>query len=216
MSIRIVLADDHTILRQSLLKSFKQESDIEVVGQAKDGRSTIEMVQQLQPDIVVMDIEMPDLNGLEATRRITKEYPQVKIIGLSMHSNDKYIREMFRAGASGYLLKNCPFEELVNAVRTIFHGKFFISSSIGNVVIKDYIVAPSRDHGAFSILSEREREVLQLLAEGQTTKSIANRLHISPKTVEGHRLRIMEKLGMDSIAQLTKYAIQEGITVPEP
>ncbi|HBG27195.1 MAG: hypothetical protein A2Y10_07470 [Planctomycetes bacterium GWF2_41_51] len=216
MSIKIVLADDHTILRQSLAKSFKEEDDIEIVGQAKDGRSTLDLVRQLQPDLVVMDIEMPDLNGIEATHRIMKECPQVKVLGLSMHSNDKYIREMFRAGASGYLLKNCPFEELVKAVRTILRGKTFIGSSVGDLIIREYVSLPDKDQSAFSILSEREREVLQLLAEGQTTKQIARMLHISPKTVEGHRLRMMEKLGIDSIAKLTKYAIQEGMTAPEP
>jgi len=216
MSIRIVLADDHTILRQSLVKSFNEESDIEIVGEAKDGRSTVELARQLQPDIVVMDIEMPDLNGLEATRRITKDFPQIKVLGLSMHANDKYIREMFRAGANGYLLKNCPFEELVKAVRIIMQGKTFISSSIGDVVIKEYINTPEKNKSVFSILSEREREIMQLLAEGQTTKFIARQLHISPKTVEGHRLKMMGKLNIDSIAKLTKYAIQEGVTTPEP
>lgn len=216
MSIKIVLADDHTILRQSLAKSFDKESDIEIVGQAKDGRSTIELVKQLLPDLVVMDIEMQDLNGIEATHRIVRDFPQVKVLGLSMHSNDKYIREMFRAGASGYLLKNCPFEELVKAVRAILRGKTFIGSSVGDLIIKEYVNMPEKEQSAFSILSQREREVLQLLAEGQTTKQIAKLLHISPKTVEGHRLRIMEKLGIDSIAKLTKYAIQEGMTAPQP
>jgi DNA-binding NarL/FixJ family response regulator len=216
MIIRIVLADDHTILRQSLAKSFREESDIEIIGEAKDGRSTVELVKQLQPDMVVMDIQMPDLNGLEATRRIVKEFPQIKVLGLSMYSNDKYIREMFRAGASGYLLKNCSFEELVKAVRTIMNGKIFIGTSVGDVVIKEYINMPEKDDSAFSVLSQREREILQLLAEGSTTKLIARLLHISPKTVEGHRLKMMEKLNIDSIAKLTKYAIQEGMTTPEP
>lgn len=216
MSIKIVLADDHTILRQSLTKSFKEEKDIEIVGQARDGRSALDLVKELQPDMVVMDIEMPDLNGLEATRKIVKDFPQVKVLGLSMHSNDKYIREMFRAGASGYLLKNCPFEELVEAVRSVVRGKAFIGTSVGSVIIKEYVNTPEKDQSAFSVLSEREREVVQLLAEGQTTKQIARRMHISPKTVEGHRLRTMEKLGIDSIAKLTKYAIQEGMTTPEP
>ncbi|MEN6386845.1 MAG: response regulator transcription factor [Phycisphaerales bacterium] len=216
MSIRIVLADDHTILRQSLVKSFKEEKDIEIVGEAKDGRHTAELVKQLQPDLVIMDIQMPDLNGLEATRRIVKEFPQIKVIGLSMHSNDKYIREMFRAGASGYMLKNCSFEELVKAVRTIMKGKIFIGASIGDLVISKYINIPEKEGSAFSVLSEREREILQLLAEGRTTKIIARLLHISPKTVEGHRLKMMDKLNIDSIANLTKYAIQEGMTTPEP
>lgn len=216
MAIRIILADDHTILRHGLSKSLERQDDMEVVGQAKDGRSTIEMVKELQPDVVVMDISMPDLNGVEATRRIVKENPKVKVIGLSMYSSDKYIREMFRAGASGYLLKDCPFEELVEAVRNVSTGKTFVSPSIGNVLVNKFTGKHDEDSSAFSILSQREREVLQLLAEGKTTKQIGKHLHISPKTVEGHRLRIMSKLDIDNIAQLTKYAIREGLTQAEP
>jgi DNA-binding NarL/FixJ family response regulator len=216
MSIKIILADDHAILRHGLSRSFEMEKDIDVIGQAKDGHSAIELVRELSPDVIVMDIGMPDLNGVEATRRITKEYPKVKIIGLSMHSSDKYVREMFRAGASGYLLKNCPFEELVEAIRIVVKGKTYVSPSIGDMIIKEYASKPDEEKSAFSILSQREREVLQLLAEGKTTKQIGKRLHISSKTVEAHRLRIMEKLDIDNVAQLTKYAIQEGLTQPEP
>lgn len=216
MSIRIILADDHTVLRHGLSRSFEEENGIDVIGQAKDGHSTIDMVRELLPDVVVMDIGMPDLNGVEATRIITKDYPQVKVVGLSMHSSDKYIREMFRAGASGYLLKNCPFEELVEAIKTVFGGKTFISPSISDTVIKEYASTGNKEKSAFSILSQREREVLQQFAEGKTTKQIGLCLHISPKTVEAHRLRIMNKLDIDNIAQLTKYAIQEGLTELEP
>lgn len=216
MNIKIILADDHTILRQGLSRSFEQEKDIDVVGQAMDGHSTIDLVTELSPDVVVMDISMPDLNGIEATRRITKDWPKVKVVGLSMHSSDKYIREMFKAGASGYLLKNCPFEELVEAIKTVASGKTYISPSIGNMIIKEYAGKPDKEKSVFSILSQREREVLQMFAEGKTTKQVARRLHISPKTVETHRLRIMDKLDIDNIAQLTKYAIQEGLTEPEP
>ncbi|TFG47532.1 MAG: response regulator transcription factor, partial [Candidatus Brocadiia bacterium] len=127
MAIKIILADDHAVLRYGLCKSFEAEKDIDVIGQAKDGYSAIDMVRELSPDVVVMDIGMPELNGVETTRRVTKEFPKVKVIGLSMHSSDKYVREMFRAGASGYLLKNCSFEELVEAVKTVFAGKTYIS-----------------------------------------------------------------------------------------
>jgi len=216
MSIRIILADDHAIVRHGLSRSFQQETDIEVIGEANDGHSTVQLARELSPDIVVMDIAMPELNGVEATRQIVKETPQVKVIGLSMHCSNKYVREMFRAGASGYLLKDCPFEELVEAIKIVAAGKTYLSPSVGDLVIKDYISKPDKEESAFSILSQREREVLQLLAEGKTTKQIAKRLHISPKTVEVHRLRIMNKLNIDSIAQLTKYAIQEGLTKPEP
>jgi DNA-binding NarL/FixJ family response regulator len=216
VSIRIVLADDHAIVRHGLSRSFQSETDIDVVGQARDGHTTVEIVRELSPDIVVMDIGMPDLNGVEATRQIVKEMSRVKIIGLSMHSGDKYVREMFRAGASGYLLKDCPFEELVDAIKTVADGKTYVSPSIGEMVVKDYISKDGEQESAFSVLSQREREVLQLLVEGKTTKQAAKRLHISPKTVEAHRLRIMNKLDIDNVAQLTKYAIQEGLTQPDP
>lgn len=215
MSIRIILADDHEILRHGLSRSFLNTEDIEVIGQAKDGHSAVELAKELSPTIIVMDIGMPDLNGVEATRQIAKESPRVKVIGLSMHSSNKYVREMFKAGASGYLLKDCPFEELTKAIRTVAEGKAYVSPSIGDTVIKNYVGELEEDT-AFSVLSQREREVLQLLAEGKTTKQVAGQLHISPKTVEAHRLRIMNKLNIDNIAQLTKYAIQEGLTQPEP
>jgi DNA-binding NarL/FixJ family response regulator len=215
MSVRILLADDHAIVRHGLSRSFQQETDIEVVGEANDGHSTVQLARELSPDVVVMDISMPELNGIEAARQITRDNPNVKVIGLSMHSSSKYIREMFRAGASGYLLKDCPFEELVEAIRIVITGKTYLSPSIGDLVIQDYINRSEEVESAFSILSQREREILQVLAEGKTTKQISLCLHISPKTVEAHRLRIMNKLNIDSVAQLTKYAIQEGLTAPE-
>jgi DNA-binding NarL/FixJ family response regulator len=217
MSIKILLADDHAIVRSGLARMFQQQEGIEVVGQAENGVSAVALARQLSPDVVVMDIGMPDLNGIEATRQIVKESPRIKVIGLSMHSSKKYIREMFKAGASGYLLKNCPFEELTEAVNVIIGGKTYISPSISTAVIGDYISGAVDDKSSvFAVLTEREREVLQLLAEGKTTKQIAERLHISAKTVEAHRLKIMHKLDIDNIAQLTKYAIQEGLTMPEP
>lgn len=215
MSIRIILADDHAIVRHGLSRSFQQEEDVEVIAQAKDGRSTVELARKMSPNVVVMDIGMPDLNGIEATRQITRESPQVKVIALSMHSGRKYVTEMFKAGASGYLLKNCDFEELADAVRIVAGGKTYISPSISDVVIQ-HVHGSEEGDSAFSVLTRREREVLQLLAEGKTTKQAALRLYISPKTVEAHRLNIMRKLDVDSIALLTKYAIQEGLTLPEP
>ncbi len=215
MSIRIILADDHAIVRHGLNRSFQLEKDVEVIAQAQNGRSAVQLAKELSPTVVVMDISMPDLNGIEATRQITRESPQVKVIALSMHSSRKYVTEMFKAGASGYLLKNCDFEELADAVRIVAGGKTYISPSISDVVVQDYVNGPVED-SAFSILTRREREVVQLLAEGKTTKQAALCLYISPKTVEVHRLHIMNKLNMDSIAKLTKYAIQEGLTLPEP
>lgn len=216
MSIRIIIADDHAILRDGLSKSFDMEKDVEVVAQAADGHTVVNLIREHLPDVVIMDIGMPELNGIEATRRISRDFPTVKVIGLSMHSSDKYVREMFRAGACGYLLKNCPFDELTEAVRTVANGKTYVSPSIGEMVVQEYINQPDDQKSVFSILSQREREVLQLLAEGKTTKQAAMSLHISPKTVEVHRLNLMNKLEIDNIAQLTKYAIQEGLTEPEP
>ncbi len=216
MPIKILLADDHAILRDGLSRAFDAEPDMAVVGQVGDGRAALMQVAELSPDVVVMDIGMPELNGIEATRLIQKDFPAVKVIGLSMHANNKYVREMFRAGASGYLLKNCPFEELSKAVRVVMDGQTYISPSIGDAVVQDFIRQPEERPSAFSVLSRREREVLQLFAEGKTTKQTAMQLHISPKTVEAHRLNLMNKLGIDNIAQLTKYAIQEGLTTSEP
>ncbi len=215
MSIRIILADDHAIVRHGLSRSFQQEKDVEVIAQAKDGRSTVELAREKSPDVVVMDISMPDLNGIEATRQIIRESPQVKVIALSMHSSRKYVTEMFKAGASGYLLKNCDFEELADAVRIVAGGKTYISPSISDVVIRN-VQGYEEGDSAFSVLTQREREVLQLLVEGKTTKQAALRLYISPKTVEVHRLHIMHKLDIDNVAELTKYAIREGLTLLEP
>lgn len=217
MSIKIILADDHAIVRSGLARLLQQQEGIEIVGQADNGVSAVALTKQLSPDVVVMDIGMPDLNGIEATRQIVKESPRTKVVGLSMHSSKKYIREMFKAGASGYLLKNCPFEELTEAINIVIGGKTYISPSISTAIIGDYISGAVDDKSSvFAVLTEREREVLQLLAEGKTTKQIAERLHISSKTVEAHRLKVMHKLDIDNIAQLTKYAIQEGLTMPEP
>ena len=217
MGIRIILADDHTIVRHGLNKLIQQQEDMEVIAQAADGHSTIELTRELSPDMVIMDIGMPDLNGIDATQQIIREFSQVKVIGLSMHSGKKFVIEMLKAGASGYLLKDCALEELTTAIKAVASGKTYLSPSITDVVVGNYVRhSKKKESSAFSLLSQREREVLQLMAEGKTTKQVGLKLHISPKTVEGHRLRIMEKLNMDSVAKLTKYAIQEGLTSPEP
>jgi two-component system, NarL family, response regulator NreC len=217
MSIKIILADDHAMLRHGLSKSFQNEKDMEIIAQAKDGRTTVELAKELSPNIVIMDIGMPDLNGIEATRQIVRENPKVKIIALTMHSSKNFIIEMFKAGAFGYLLKDCEFDELLNAIRLVMNNKTYISPAISDVVVDNYMrQSGNAKDTAFSVLSQREREVLQLLTEGKATKQIAKRLHISAKTVEVHRLNLMSKLKIDSIAQLTKYAIQEGLTQPEP
>ena len=217
MSIRVILADDHTILRHGLSKLIQQQEDMEVIAQAGDGHSTVELTRDLSPDIVIMDIGMPDLNGIDATQQIIRDFPKVKVIGLSMHSGKKFVIEMLKAGASGYLLKDCAFEELIIAIKTVASGKVYLSPTISDIVVENYVRnSAEKQSSVFSLLSQREREVLQLMAEGKTTKKIARQLHISPKTVEGHRLRLMAKLKMDNVAKLTKYAIQEGLTSPEP
>ncbi len=213
MGIRIVLADDHVVMRHGLSQVLQQEEGMEIVGQASDGRSAIKLVKELVPDVVVMDITMPDLNGIEATREIRKEMPDVKVVALSMHTTAKHITEMFRAGASGYVLKGCEFAELVRAIRAVADGKMYISPTISTTFVTDLLYTEDETKPtAFSFLTQREREVLQLLSEGKTTKQIAIRLHISHKTVEAHRLRLMNKLDIDNVAQLTKYAIREGLT----
>ncbi len=213
MSMRIILADDHKIIRDGLRSLLEQEEDIEVVAQAKTGHETIELVAKFLPDVVIMDIAMPDMNGIEATRHIINSFENVKIIALSMHSDRKFVIEMLKAGASGYLLKNCAFEELAGAIRTVVAGKTYLSPSITNVVVDNYVRGSGdNEPSVFSVLTRREREVLQLLAESKTTKQVAIILHISPKTVETHRLKIMHKLNLDNMAALTKYAIREGLT----
>jgi DNA-binding NarL/FixJ family response regulator len=216
MSIRIVLADDHKVLRHGLSAALKNEADMEIVGQAENGHEAIRLTQELRPDVIIMDIAMPELNGIEATRQIIKDHPKIKIIALSMHSNKKFIHEMIKAGAKGYLLKDCEYAELISAIRTVIDNKTYLSPSITGVIIEDYMLQSDGDKSnAFEVLSDREREVLQLIAEGKTTKQAARVLHISPKTVEGHRTRIMHKLDIDNVAGLTKYAIKEGLTSPD-
>jgi len=217
MSIRILLVDDHAIVRHGLSRSIQQQEDMEVIGQASDGHAAVELARELAPNVIVMDVSMPGLNGIEATRAILHASPGTRVVALSMHSAKRYVREMFRAGASGYLLKDCEFDELVQTIRLIAQGQTYISPSIGRIVVENYLHnAPGDEDSAFSVLTQREREVLQLMSEGNSTKQIAMRLFISPKTVEAHRLRIMNKLDIDNVAQLTKYAIQEGLTPPEP
>ena len=211
MSIRIVLADDHKVLRQGLSRAFSAEEDMEVVGETDNGYDVIELARKVSPDVIIMDIAMPGMNGIEATRQIYKELPDIKIIALSMHSVKKMVHEMFKAGAKGYLLKDCEYDELIKAIRIVVGGKVYLSPAITEVVV-DNMLNPSEAKNAFDVLSDRERQVLQLLAEGKTTKQIARALFVSPKTIEGHRTKIMHKLDIDSVANLTKYAIREGLT----
>jgi len=213
IKIRILLADDHKIMREGLRSLLEKESDLEVVAEAENGRRAVQLTLKFKPHIVIMDISMPDLNGIEATRQIIGELPDVKIICLSMHSDRRFVAGILKAGASGYLLKDCAFEELVYAVRTVVANRTYLSPAIADIVVEDYLRQLSRpDSSVSSVLTPREREVLQLLAEGWSTKQIASHLHVSFKTIETHRRQIMDKLGVHSIAELTKYAVREGLT----
>ncbi len=213
MSVRILLADDHTIIRQGLHSLLEKEADMEVVGEAEDGRKALQLVRQLVPDIVVMDITMPHLNGVDATHEIVSEFPQIKVIALSIHSHKRFVAGMLKAGASGYILKKCVFDEFVQAIRTVASGGTYLSPRITGVVVEDYIERLTATvDSSLAKLTDREHEVLQLLAEGRSTKQIALELHISPKAIESNRRNIMEKLDIHSVAELTKYAIREGLT----
>jgi two-component system response regulator NreC len=213
MSTRILLADDHRIVREGLRVLIEKQPNMEVVAEAENGRTAVELVQKLHPDVIIMDVAMPDLNGIEATRQIIAKALSVKIIALSMHSDRRFVVEMLRAGASGYLLKDCAFEELVHAIRAVVVNRIFLSPKINDIVIKDYLrLFPKTEFSVFSILTPRQRQVLQLLSEGKTTRQIASHLQVSVKTVETYRQQIMDKLDIHSIAELTKYAIREGLT----
>jgi len=212
MGIRILLADDHKMVREGLRSLIEKQQDMVVVAEAENGRTAVRLAKKLLPDVVVIDISMPDLNGIEATHQITDENPNVKIIALSMHSDRRFIAEMFRAGASGYLLKDSAFEELCHAIRSVINRETYLSPKIAGTIIRDYLrKIPGKD-SVFSVLTSWEREVLQLLAEGKTTKEMSHALNLSTKTVETYRQNIMDKLGIHSIAELTKYAIREGLT----
>jgi DNA-binding NarL/FixJ family response regulator len=217
MPTRVLLADDHRIIREGLRSLLQKQPDMEVVEEAQDGITAVRLTEKLHPDIVIMDIGMPDLNGIEAARQIVTRLKDVKVIALSMHSDKRFVLEMLKAGASGYLLKDCAFEELINAIRTVSSGQIYLSHRVTGVVVDEYLHnRPASESTVYSLLTAREREVLQLLAEGNTTKSIAASLHVSTKTIETHRQQIMEKLNLRSVAELTKYAVKEGLTSLDP
>ncbi len=217
MSIGILLADDHAIIRQGLRSLLEKQPDIEVVAEAEDGREAFELVRKLLPDIVIMDVTMPNLNGIEAARQIHREFPGTKVIALSIHSNRRFVGDMLKAGAAGYILKECLFDELVRAIKAVAAGDSYLSPRVTGVVVDDYVNRLSRTGDSLlAALTSREREVLQLVAEGKSTKQIASDLHVSVKTVEANRRQTMEKLDLHSVAELTKYAVREGLTTLEP
>ncbi len=211
--VTIVLADDHTVVRQGLVKLLEAEPNFKVVGDAENGREAVEKVEKLQPDVVLMDIAMPMLNGIEATRQIKKISPRTQVVILSMHSHARYINELFSLGASGYLLKNSTGSDIIDAIHAAVKGDNYLSPSISKQVIQDYISMKksSASDDLFNQLSNREREVFQMVAEGRSTKEISDILCISPSTVKTHRSKIMEKLQVENISQLIHFAIRLGI-----
>ncbi len=212
MSHRILLADDHELFSSGIQSLFLRESDLEVVARVEDGREAGRVARELRPDLVLMDLAMPVLNGIEATRQITTELDGVRVLVLSMHSEARFVEAALEAGASGYLLKSAAFEELVRAIREVLAGRTYLSTAIAATVVEVLRRRAPTAESAFSVLTGREREVLQLMAEGHSTKAIASLLYLSPKTVHTHRERIRAKLGIDGVAGLIRYAIQEGLT----
>jgi len=212
MTTRVLLADDHRILRQGLRSLLSAQEDFEIIGEADDGRSAVEMAERLAPHVIVMDIGMPDLNGIDATRQIIARMPSVRVIALSAYADRRLIAEVLKAGASGYLLKESAFEELAEAIRTAAARKVYLSPKIAAELVEDY-VRMSKDPGpsVFESLSPREREVLQLIAEGKTNKEVANKLNLSVYTVDSHRGKIMEKLNLHSTGELVRFAIKHGL-----
>lgn len=211
MSIRIIIADDHQLFREGLANLLADSNDIEILAQAENGREAVVKARELNPDVVIMDIGMPVLDGVEATRKLIQELPGSKVIALSMHADKQYIKGMFEAGASGYLFKNCAYNELISAIRTVKEGKKYLSDKITEIMIQDYLgreeVIPVDD----SELTEREAEILKLIAEGVSTNDISERLFVSVKTIGTHKQHILEKLNLKTTTDLVKYAIKKGI-----
>lgn len=202
------MADDHAVVRQGFSRILAAHADMEVVGEAGNGREAIELAEELKPDVVVMDVSMPELNGIEATRRLMKAAPRIRVLALSMHKDSVYVREILRAGAQGYLLKDASDDDFLAAVRAVGQGQGYISPSVSEAVLSDY-----RRHvtDPIDLLTSREREVLQLIAEGKTNKEIAAALHLSIYTVDAHRGRIMEKLNLHSSGEIVRFAMRNGL-----
>lgn len=213
MSIKILICDDHKIFREGLRTLIEKEPGMQVIAEADDGVEAVDLAKKLMPDVAIMDISMPRLNGIEAARKILTHNKNVKIVALSMHADRRFVKQLFTAGARAYLLKDAAFGELSCAINAVCNGKTYLSTAIADVIVKDYITQPAASgKNVFSQITDREREVLQLFAEGRSTKQIAAQLKVSVKTIETHRKQIMEKLDIHTIAGLTKYAIREGIT----
>jgi two-component system, NarL family, response regulator NreC len=211
--VRVLLADDHTILRAGLKMMLNAQPDIEVVGEASDGRQVVVEAQRLLPDVILMDITMPEVNGIEATRQVKRRLPETRVLVLTMHENEEYLFQMLRAGAAGYMLKEAADTELISAIRVVSSGRFYLSPSAQTMMVSDYLqrVHTGEERDSYGALTEREREILKLVAEGYTNAQIGERLFISPKTVDTHRTHIMDKLNLHSRAELVKYAMRRGL-----
>jgi DNA-binding NarL/FixJ family response regulator len=213
MSIRVLIADDHRIVRDGLRALLEKHPDLQLVAEAENGREAVRLAKKNQPHVLVMDLSMPDLNGVEATRQVLNELPGVRVLALSMHADKRFILSMLDAGASGYLLKDCAFEEFATAVRAVAAGGTYLSPRIAGLVVKERLRPdPSAGSSTAFDLTPKEREVLQLIAEGNSTKEIAHLLSVSIKTVETHRQHMMAKIDVRSVAELTKFAVREGLT----
>ena len=211
-ALRILLADDHTVVRQGLRKVLEERPEWQVVAEAGDGREAVRLAEQHKPDVAVVDVAMPLLNGIEATRQITRRAPQTKVLVLSMYSDEAYVTQMLKAGATGYLLKDSADVDLLQAVQAVSQGKSFFSPAVARLMSDDYARQRGEDAvDRYESLSEREREIFQLVAEGKTNKEMAALLFISPSTVETHRARIMEKLDLHSAAEIVLYAVRRGV-----
>ena len=212
MKIRIILADDHEIILEGLVSLLQQQPNLEVVGHAEDGQSALELVRKLNPDIVITDVIMPKINGIETTRQIVHQFPKVKVIALSGHSHEYFVIGMLKAGASAYVLKDCLFDELLEAIQAVKQGESYLSPKVTGTVVSNYVRLSSGSfESPLNSLTEREREVLRLIGEGRSTKQIALELNVSNKTIEVNRRKIMKKLRTHSIVDLVKYAINGGL-----
>lgn len=214
--MRVVLADDHTLVRAGIRALLEQLPDVHVVAEASDGHEAVHVVATTQPDVVLMDITMPGLNGLEATRRLVQEFPTLRVLILSMHKNEEYVWQALRAGAVGYLLKDADRAELALALTAVTRGETYLSPPISTHVIREYVQRVGSKESSLEQLTPRQREILQLIAEGQTTKAIAQRLGLGVKTVATHRVQMMERLDIHEVAGLVRYAIRMGVVLPDP
>lgn len=211
MTIKVLIADDHQLFREGLVNLLSSAPDVEVIAEAEDGKEATEKTKKLKPDVLLIDIGMPNMNGIEATRILKKDMPELKIIAVSMHSDRQFVKGILEAGADGYLLKNCTYRQLIDAIQSVKSGKKYLSDDITEMIIKGYLDPTETESEGYTELSEREMEILKLYAEGKSTREISEKLFISVKTVGTHKQHILEKLGLKTNADLVKYAIKEGL-----